>query len=258
MNRHHRGSLLITVLLAGVVASQYGTAAEDQGTAAELLVAGRKASAQGRVAQAIEMFTRALADDGSLAEAYYWRGREHFRAGQIEKSLADFDKYVALKPEVEPRQWERGISCYYAGQFERGAKQFELYQTFHDNDVENSTWRYLCMARSVGVEKAREAMLPIRNDRRIPMMAIYDLYRGKLKPEDVLAAANAGDAPEEVRSPQLFYAHLYVGLYYDAAGDAGQALRHIGLAADKYRIDHYMGDVAAVHAARLRAAKDNR
>ena len=83
-------------------------------------------------------------------EAYYLRGRENFKAGSIDASLADFDKYVKLRPDLESRQWERGISDYYAGKFKKGAKQFELYQTFHDNDVENSTWRCLCDARLAG------------------------------------------------------------------------------------------------------------
>ena len=96
-----------------------------------------------------------------LATAYYLRGRENFRLGEIKKSVADFDKYVELRPRLESRQWERGIAYYYAGEFKKGAEQFELYQTYHDNDVENSVWRYLCIARSVGVDKARSVMLPI-------------------------------------------------------------------------------------------------
>ena len=35
----------------------------------------------------------------------------------------------------------------YAGEFAKGAKQFVDYQTFHSQDVENSAWRYLCVAR---------------------------------------------------------------------------------------------------------------
>jgi lipoprotein NlpI len=109
------------------------------------------------------------------------------------------------------------------------------------------------MARSVGVEKARAAMLPIENDRRVPMMQIYDLYRGKLKPEDVLTAAKAGEASEGERNARLFYAHLYLGLYYEAAGDSEAAKTHIETA-DKHKIGHYMWDVAHIHAERIRTA----
>ena len=147
---------------------------------------------------------------------------------------------------------ERGIACYYAGQFEKGARQFELYQTFHNQDVENAAWRYLCVARTQGVEKARATLLPIEHDPRVPMMQIYELYRGQRKPEDVLAAAEAGDAPREAKTLRRFYAHLYVGLWYEAAGKPDEAREHI-LKAEANKIGHYMWDVAHVHAERLRA-----
>ena len=212
-----------------------------------------------RIHSAERHYASAVADLGQLirldpkgAEAYYRRGRENFKAGRIDASLADFDQYVVLRPKVESRQWERGICAYYAKKYKQGAKQFELYQTYHDNDVENSTWRYLCMARTEGVAKARKVMLPIKNDTRVPMMKIFDLYRGKAKPEDVLAAARAGEPTKQQLHRRLFYAHLYLGLYFEVGGKTELAKKHIILAADKYMIEHYMGDVARIHAARFR------
>ena len=115
------------------------------------------------------------------------------------------------------------------------------------NDVENAVWHYLCNARAVGVEKARAAMLKIGKDRRVPMMEVYALYAGKAKPDDVLTAARAGEPSKDDLNRRLFYAHLYLGLYYEVSGDARKARSHLELAADKYRIGHYMGDVARVH-----------
>ena len=128
---------------------------------------------------------------------------------------------------------------------------------------ENSTWRYLCMARSVGVEKARGTMLPIENDPRIPMMQIYDLYRGKRTPDEVLDAARAGAPTDEVLAGRLFYAHLYLGLYYEANGESELAKKYIYLAADEKlshsnRINTYMWDVAHVHAELLRQKENNK
>src|SRR5688500_16623554 len=117
--------------------------------------------------------------------------------------------------------------------------QFELYQTYHDQVVENSVWRYLCVARTEGIEKAQANMLPISEDRRVPMMQIYDLYRGKLKPDDVLAAAKAGEPTKEVLNSRLFYTHLYLGLWHEAAGRAAEAKEHI-LKAEEHKIGHYM------------------
>jgi lipoprotein NlpI len=245
--------MMYQYLLAAIVAcfatNAISRAADEL---SDLLTQAEKLSAAGKSTEAVGVLSKAIELSPKTAGAYYLRGRELFRTGKIKESVADFDKYVELRPELASRQWERGISLYYAGEFEKGAKQFELYQTFHDNDVENSVWRYLCMARSVGVEKARGAVLPIENDRRVPMMQIYDLYRGKLKPQDVLDAARAGEASDAERNARLFYAHLYLGLYHEAAGDAAKARTHIVEAADKHKIGHYMWDVARIHAELLR------
>ncbi len=143
--------------------------------------------------EAVKDFTAALKLDPQTAELYNRRGAELFKLGRIKESIEDFDRFIALRPEQERSHWQRGISYYYAGRFADGAKQFAAYQTFDDNDVENAVWRYLCMARDVGVPQARESLLKIKQDPRVPMMQVYALYKGDLKPNDVLAAAGAGD-----------------------------------------------------------------
>jgi lipoprotein NlpI len=94
-------------------------------------------------------------------------------------------------------------------------------------------------------------MLKISDDRRVPMRQVYEMFKGDLKPADVLAAARVVAAgvgkPDKEQSRQLFYAHLYVGIYYDLEGDTASALSHLTKAAGDYRISHYMGDVALVH-----------
>ncbi|HBO52685.1 MAG TPA: hypothetical protein DD471_11940 [Planctomycetes bacterium] len=187
------------------------------------------------------------------AAAFDRRGGDHFVAGRIEESVTDFDMAVKLDPNREPWHWRRGISYYYVGEFEKGRKQFEGYQTVDSSDVENATWRYLCMARLSGVAAASKAILKIGDDRRVPMRQIYDLYAGKLKPDDVLKAARAGKPSPPALNRRLFYAHLYLGLYYEVADQAELARKHLYKAADDHRIGHYMWDVAHVHANILRA-----
>src|SRR5262249_36898565 len=127
-------------------------------------------------------------------------------------------------------------------------------QTFEDNDVENAVWRFLCMAKREGVEKARKEILKIRRDPRVPMMEVYDLYAGKLKPDDVLTAAKARAPEPDVLNERLFYASLYLGLYYDATGDTKSAAKHMDEAV-AHKIGHYMWDVAKVHAEVLKKSK---
>ena len=217
----------------------------------ELLQQATQASQRGEHERAVGKLTEAIGGNPKLAIAWYLRGRENFRAGKFAPSLADFDRYIELEPRAANQQWERGITCYYAGEFAKGAKQFEDYQKFHDQDVENSTWRYLCVARTDGIEKARTTLLPIKEDPRVPMMAIYGLYQDKMKPDDVLAAANNAPPNRDLLNQRLFYAHLYIGLWHEAAKQPTEAKQHI-LEAEKHKIAHYMWDVARVHAERLR------
>lgn len=217
-------------------------AAEPQ----EQLSQGISLAERGDFSGALDTFDRVIRQDAKAAQGYYWRGRTLFCLGRIKPAVEDFDRYVMLTPKAESQQWERGIALYYAGEFERGAKQFELYQTYHDNDVENSVWRYLCVARSKSVEEAQKTMLPIKNDPRVPMMAIYDLYSGKLMPADVLTAVKAGSPSEGELNARQFYAHLYLGLWYEAAGKAELAAKHV-TEAERHKIGHYMWNVAEVH-----------
>lgn len=207
--------------------------------------------ARGEHAQALADWNRALeivTDDPAL---YDKRGSTLFKLGQIDKSLADFDRYLALAPSEAPHHWRRGISLYYAGRYREGREQFEAYQSVDAQDVENVVWRFLCQAREQSLDAARAALLPVDGDRRVPMKTIHALFAGKATPEDVLRAADEGAPdPEQLRVRQ-FYAHLYVGLYCEAAGDAEGAKRHLRKAARELYVPHYMGDVARVHAQRL-------
>ena len=253
----HGVLLLGTFLLSSLIASGIAFTAEPleaDKTASinALLRQAQEKTAQRKFAEAASLLTKAIELDPDQATPYYIRGRVHFQLGKIKESVQDFDAYVKRRPQVESRQWERGIALYYAGEFERGAKQFELYQTFHDNDVENSVWRFLCMARTQGAKKARQVMLPIKNDRRVPMMQVFEMYRGTIEPAAVLAAVQEDKPTGDVLAGRLFYAHLYLGLYYEALGKKAEAEKYIRLAAqDKLktspRINTYMWDVARIH-----------
>ncbi|MEK7678139.1 MAG: tetratricopeptide repeat protein [Verrucomicrobiota bacterium] len=201
--------------------------------------------------KAIPDYDQVLKLDPKAADIYQRRGCAHFKLGHIKESMADFDKFIELKPDRAPYHWQRGISCYYAGRFEEGRRQFERHQTVNPEDVENAVWHFLCVTRSAGLEKARAFLMLIKEDRRVPMMQVYALFAGKGAADEVLAAAPAGKpSPEELKN-RLFYAHFYLALYCDITGDTKLAWGHISKAVQEYGMDHYMGDVARVHAMQL-------
>ena len=229
-------------------------AIEPKSTRGYLARAGFR-EANRELTEAIADYDEAIKLDPRLGATWQSRGSTHFKLGHIKESLADFDKFIELAPPQAPHHWQRGIALYYAGKFAEGRKQFELHQTVNPNDVENAVWHFLCVARADGVDKARAALIPIKGDSRVPMMEVHALFAGKLKPDDVLKAASAGDPPPAVLNRQLFYAHLYLGLYFEVSGNDAQAREHITKAATLAPAADYMGDVARVHL-QLRWPKD--
>lgn len=202
-------------------------------------------------AQAVADYSEVIKLDPKSPNAWEARGEAYFKLGKIAESIADFDQFLERVPAQRPHHWQRGIALYYAGRFKDGKEQFEIHQTVNSNDVENAVWHFLCAARADGLAAAKKNLIPIEGDSRVPMAQVHQLFAGKAKPEDVLAAAQA--APAETRSGEpLFYAHLYLGIYYEALGDAKQARDYIFKAAERADQNGYMGDVARVHAEILR------
>lgn len=189
------------------------------------------------------LLSSALAQD--TPNALFQQGVDAFFAAKPKESVAAFDKLIALAPNSKPQLWQRGLSLYYAGDFKGGREQFEVHQTVNGNDVENAAWHFLCIAKGESVAAARKVFIPIEGDSRVPMKQVHELFAGKGSEEAVLKAAEEGDG-ENLRNHRC-YAHLYLGLYFEASGDDVKAKEHMLKAAKDFSMDHYMGRVAQVH-----------
>jgi lipoprotein NlpI len=187
---------------------------------------------------------------GDRPQQVFDRAIADFQNARITESAAGFDNLVKLVPEIEPQLWQRGIALYYVGRYRDCRAQFESHRTVNPNDVENAAWHFLCAARAESPEKARSSLLPVGRDPRVPMAQIYEMFRGKLTPEDVLKSAGA-------QPDARFYAHLYLGLYFEALGNERSALEHITAAADDRftKAGGFMHTVAKVHLNILRRRK---
>lgn len=257
--------LLFPFVAVLAIASQ--TCGDDLPTIAD----AQGLSEKGKYDEAAEVLQRIVRNEPENPDAWYLLGRELFLANKPAESVTAFDRYIALKPSHASRQWERGISCYYAEKYKAGAKQFADYQTYHAADVENAAWRFLCTAKVAGLETARKEILPIKGDRRTPMMEIYAMFKGELEPKDVMAAANKideeflreqkdlkDDQLDGIKKGQMFYANLYIGLYEESRGNEESAKKHL-LAADKLGdspvllVNRYMWQVARVHCLRYKS-----
>ncbi len=176
-----------------------------------------------------------------------------FHQGKVKEALGEFDRAIRLDPQRRPGHWQRGIACYYVGQYEQGARQFELYLQVDAADVENAVWHYLCVARSRGHQEARKRLFPPGRDPRVPLPEVYRLFAGRGTPQQVLDRLkeknDSQGRPLSQRAMRLrrFYAHLYLGLYYEVHGDIPQAKKHLDQAIQCRLAPHYMWYVARVH-----------
>src|SRR4029079_13726627 len=182
---------------AAALAAANKAVAADPKNAAAVLVRGDVYAAQRKHPEAIKDYDTALALDKTLFVAIDRRGSERFKLGQIEESIADFNSYLKAVPKDEPAHWRRGISFYYAGKCAEGAKQFFDGQVEYGADVENVFWHFLCNARKDGIDKARKELLTLKGpDKRIPLMKVNDLIRGKATPDEVVKTAEEANLKE--------------------------------------------------------------
>ena len=192
-------------------------------------------------------FTKLIAAAPDEWSGYDGRGDARLKLGEFKDAVRDYDQALKLNPEFAPKHWRRGIALYYAGDFKAGAEQFETHKTANPEDVENAAWHYMCNSRVVGKDKARSKLIDVTRDRRVPMAEIQKLFAGKLEPTAVLARSEKTQASTELGKEARFYANLYVGLWYEAEGNAAKAKLHIAKAVNDFKIRHYMWDVGAVH-----------
>lgn len=242
---------LFTVLSPLITAMGHAQAPADPDAFAKTLLEAWEKQDFGQVIT----LTESVANLGELerlrASALQRRGDQRFFDADITGAIADFDAFLAIYPEQDPYHWQRGLAYYYAEKYELGKAQFERHQTVNGQDVENAVWHFLCAVRAPGgsVDQARQDLIPIERDSRIPMREVHALFAGTGTADEVLATATAAGIGRSVEErDHLCYAHLYLGLYYEALGDTAQCAHHIRLAAYEYTMDHYMGKIAQVHA----------
>ena len=246
-------------------------AAQETDAASDRLLKAQKSNELGRVAMSSFRegeYKTAFKNCSELCELepnnlnyQMMLGDISFAAGQMDACVAAYDKLIELQPSLEPRLWQRGLALYYAKKFEKGVQQFETHQLVNTQDVENAVWHLLCAAKISNVEAGRKKLIPISEDRRVPMAQIYEMYAGRMTPEQVLNIANQTSPSVELDSEQhrlqRYYAHLYIGLYFEMLENEQASLDSMKKAAALNPLGktNFMGQVARVHLQLRQAAK---
>lgn len=232
-------------------------AAAGPKSAAEKLLELRQSTEQ---AYARQDYPAAFRSAQQLVEAspsvrtLLWLGDASFFAGEFSTCVETYDRVIDEAPMTKPQLWQRGLALYYAERFADGVEQFESHQELNTEDVENAVWHLLCAARVEGLEKARKNLIPIRGDTRIPMKEVYELFAGRMEPEQVLKTARETGVTDESdprNQLQRYFAHLYIGLYHEMQQEPDQCRQSMTEAARICPLgkDNFMGQVARVHLA---------
>ncbi|MBT3469944.1 MAG: tetratricopeptide repeat protein [Opitutae bacterium] len=180
----------------------------------------------------ISDYTEHLSKSPKEVRLYSRRGDMHLFAGNFAKAVADFEKMIELDPSQDAPHWRLGIAYYYINDFKKGMDQFSKYHAYDAVDRENGVWKYFCQSCLEGIKKAEREMLPYTRFDRHPFPAIYDLLGGKedMSPEKILKAAEVSKESESAKIRRFFFAHLYIGMWYEIQGNKEKAIKHLRLA----------------------------
>ncbi|MCA9033956.1 MAG: hypothetical protein KDA91_02445 [Planctomycetaceae bacterium] len=184
---------------------------------------------QAEVAEQLKLALRKLPmeiDDhaADAVQQYSARGDVRFFSGQFQEAVDDYRAMVRIDPRLDASHWRLGIAFFYAGKPKEAASQFDKYHSFDDVDRENGIWRYFSHHRAFGPDLARKELLRYAKDDRPPFPEVYQLFEGRMTPDQVLAAIPA-DAPD--RNSRLFYSELYIGLNEVVLGKNEAAKPHL-------------------------------
>ena len=166
-------------------------------------------------------------------------GRDHLAGGNVTEALADLRAAVDVHPNSEPFAWEIGVALYYADDFAGAAAHFALMHAKSPN-AEAVVWHHACRDRLKPAP--RPAALDLGDAKRDPFLEqVVALFAAKSDGDKAkaLAAVEAETIPPSADIPKnaknrvferkMYYAHLYLALYFDGA-DAQRSKWHARLA----------------------------
>ncbi|MEI6712313.1 MAG: hypothetical protein WCO60_01075 [Verrucomicrobiota bacterium] len=178
--------------------------------------------------------------------------------GQFADAVSDFERMIALDPTQDAPHWRLGIAYYFAGSYQKAARQFEKYHAFDGRDRENGVWKFMSQAKGEGLEAARKEMLSYERFDREPFPALYDMFAGKITPEEVIKHITSNHLEEQKQV--VFFAKYYVGVYLTLTGQTAKGLAYINESVALFTPatagqggPGYMWQVARLHAGILKS-----
>lgn len=200
----------------------------------------------GKNAEAARDYTRALGTvgvDKKYADVFQMRGCAFFKLGSLRAAMGDWATFIELKPDKEAEHWQICVALALLGKYSDAQRQFEWHWTANAKDMEVAFWHFLCVARTDGLEAAREKLMQVEEEKRVPMRELYRLFRGDGSAADVWLAVEEGDPNDTERNRREFFANYYLGLFHEAEGKLEDAIELVGAALGIAKVNEgYIGD----------------
>lgn len=173
--------------------------------------------------RAVDDFSQAMAYMPAYANAYQMRGCNQFKLGNVKAAVQDWQVFLQLNPDKEAEHWQICVGFALLGHYEEARKRFDWHATTNTDDLEVAFWHFLCVARTEGVETAREHIKSASGEKRVPMAALHALYAGRGTEADVWLAVERGAPDKDERAKREFFAHYYLGLLRQSEGKLDEA-----------------------------------
>jgi Tfp pilus assembly protein PilF len=171
--------------------------------------------------EAIATFTRGLEIEPDNALLLRWRGHRYLSVREFDRALADLTRGAAIDGTIYGIWYHLGVVQYVRGDFTAAVASFARAQPIAPDAGElagSTDWLWMSLSRA-GRGAEAKAMLDRRPDSK-PVTNAYtrrlQLYRGEIRPEAVLTAADT----EDVQVATLAYG---LGNWYLVQGDTAQA-----------------------------------
>jgi len=205
----------------GAIARAESALAADPGNVDRIIQLGLAQSGVRQYREAIETFTRGLAIAPDHPLLYRWRGHRHLSVREFDQALDDLTRGARLDSTNYGIWYHLGIVRYASGDFAGAVDAFQHAQPRapEADELAGATdWLWMSLSRAGRADHA-QALLD-RHPDSLPTTNAYarrlQLYRGQIRPEEVMTAADTGD----VAVATLSYG---VGNWYLVRGDTARA-----------------------------------
>ncbi len=211
------------------------------GNADSLIWLGRRTAYLGRFNEAIDIYTKGIAEHPTDARMYRHRGHRYLSTRQIPKAIEDFERAYALtkgkaddvEPDGQPNarniptstlqgniRYHLGLAYYLSGQFEKALPLYreDIAASKGNPDmlVATSHWMYMALRRLGRNDDAARVLTPIAASMDVIENGAYHrlllLYKGELTESDLLKNFGADGNLEDITTAYgVGNWHLYNG-----------------------------------------------